>query len=68
MKKFTIIYLTFTTFFIVLAVFKMILSIATEIETLFHALLFALLFAFILLSTFVLCKLVFNLINETFNK
>jgi len=68
MKKFTIIYLTFTTFFIVLAVFKMILSIVTEIETLSHAFLFALFFAFILFSTFVLCKLVFNLINETFKK
>ena len=68
MKKFTLIYLTLTTFFIVLAVFKMLFHIAPEIETLSHALVFALLFGVIGLITFVLCYLVFNLIVETFKK
>ncbi len=68
MKKFTLIYLTLTTIFIVLAVFKMLFHIAPEIETLSHAFVFALLFGFIGLITFVLCYLVFNLIVETFKK
>ena len=68
MKKFTIIYLTFTTFFIVLAVFKMLFHIAPEIESLAHLIIFTLLFGFIGLITFVLCYLVKSLIVETFKK
>jgi len=68
MKKFTLIYLTLTTFFIVLAVFKMLFHIAPEIESLAHLIIFSLLFGFIGLITFVLCYLVFNLIVETFKK
>ncbi len=68
MKKFTIIYLTFTTFFIVLAVFKMLFHIAPEIESLAHLIIFTLLFGFIGCITFVLCYLVKSLIVETFKK